>query len=482
MRRSVVLLSIVLLAAMAIVVPYVLAADSLSSVNVAEQKAELKASAGVDKVRYFTLDSPKRLVVDLYGVQPGTHSRRYPLKNGFKDLRVGPYEDKTRFVFDVSGSMFPTFNVNTENDQVVVTWEATQAVSSMVDDEPATVGSAQVTAIDFSAESGESSLLIAVNGASNATDPLQNGNKVTFSLKNSTLPKALRREFDTLAFPSAIHSVFPYLVNVAGKPEVRFTVMLKGDVPYQLKKTSNGYSFVVADGQYAKATSVVSGMLPMPVTDGVVTDVDGSLKAVTDGSRIAAPFSTPAPVIDSVAADDAKYTGAKTSLVFDNAEVRDILRLIAEISNLNIIASDEVKGNVTLRLIDVPWDQALELILDITNLGMIQEGNVVRVLPKDTIRNMKEAELTAANAQEKLEPLSTEVVTVSYADLGSVAGPAKEVLSDRGGITEDSRNKLLIVTDIPARIEKVKELVSILDTPERQVMIEARIVEVNTNY
>jgi len=95
---------------------------------------------------------------------------------------------------------------------------------------------------------------------------------------------------------------------------------------------------------------------------------------------------------------------------------------------------------------------------------------------------MKEAELTAVRSQEKLEPLVTEVVTVSYADLGSVAGPVKEVLSDRGSITEDSRNKLLIITDVPQRIVKAKELIDILDTPERQVMIEARIVQVNSNY
>ncbi|MCK4691025.1 MAG: type IV pilus secretin PilQ, partial [Desulfuromonadales bacterium] len=163
-------------------------------------------------------------------------------------------------------------------------------------------------------------------------------------------------------------------------------------------------------------------------------------------------------------------------------DVRDILRLIAEISDLNIIASDDVKGNVTLRLIDVPWDQALDLILDITGLGMLQEGNVVQILPKNKIRSMKETELTAARSQEKLEPLVTEVITVSYADLGSVAGPAEEVLSERGSITEDSRNKLLIITDVPSRIEKAKELIDILDTPERQVMIEARIVQVNSNY
>jgi type IV pilus assembly protein PilQ len=460
------------------------AADSVSAVNVTEKKAELTASAGVEKIRYFTLDSPKRLVVDLYGVQPGPHNRSFALGNGFKSLRVGPYEDKTRFVFDVDGLVFPTFNVDTEDQQVVVTWQATQKVAQQVRQEPATVGSVQVTAIDFSSDAGKSNLLISLDGSALATPPVRDNNKVLFSLKNSTLPRALRRVFDTLAFPSAIHSVMPYLVNVGNQPEVRFTVTLKGNVPYQLNKTADGYVFEVTDGQFAAATPAVTGVLPVPVT-GEQVPVDSTRPVAMTDSGVTVPTAPAAPagpVIEQVVVDDKKYTGAKTSLVFDNANVRDILRLIAEISNLNIIASDDVKGNVTLRLIDVPWDQALELVLDITNLGMLQEGNIVRVLPKNKIRSMKEAELTAARSQEKLESLVTEVLTVSYADLNSVSAPARELLSPRGDITDDSRNKFLIITDVPSRIEEIKKLVALLDTPEKQVLIEARIVEVDTEY
>ncbi|SHI68949.1 type IV pilus secretin (or competence protein) PilQ [Malonomonas rubra DSM 5091] len=479
MRRSILRLSVVVLAIVGLLGSVGWAVESLSSVSVDGQRAELTASAGVEKVRYFTLDSPKRLVVDLYGVQPGKHSRRYPLSEGFKALRVGPYEDKTRFVFDVDGGVFPTFNVNTENEQVVVTWQPTQKVAEQVKSEPATMGSAKVTAIDFSNDSGQSKFLISLDGLSTASELVREDNKITFSLKNATLPRALRRVFDTLAFPSAINSVTPYLVNVSGKPEVRFSVFLKGDVPYRLEKAVSGYEFIVSDGRFAAADPIVTGIMPLPV-DGTQPTYQPSMTGEVSAS---AANAMPVPVFEDVVSESGKqYTGAKTSLVFDNADVKDILRLIAEISELNIIASDDVKGNVTLRLIDVPWDQALELVLDITNLGMLQEGNVVRVLPKDKIRGMKEAELTSLKSQEKLEPLETEVIIVSYADLASVQAPVEKILSDRGTITPDNRNKLLIVNDIPSRIEKVKELIAILDTPERQVMIEARIVEVSTEY
>ena len=481
MRRSVVLLSTLLMIFSVAPTAPIFAADSFSIATVSEKRVVLSATTGIEQVRYFTLDSPQRLVVDLYGVAPGEHADTVPLNEGFKQLRVGPLDNKTRFVFDVDGSEFPTFNVKVEPDQVIVTWEPSQKTTAAALAAPVMKGSAKIVSIDFDSEKGQSKLNIVVDGTVTATEPTRDGDKIQFSLKNTTLPRALRREFDTLAFPSAIYSATPYLVNSGGVPAVRFVVQLKADQPYRLEKEAAGYVFIVDNGPYDQATPPITGILPVPAK-GEMGMTSASMP--TSSPAAAAQSSQQGVIINKKLSGKEKktYTGAKTSLVFDNADVRDILRLIAEISNLNIIASDEVKGNITLRLIDVPWDQALDLILDVSGLGMVREGNVVRVLPKDTIRSMKEAELTAVNSQEKLEPLATEVVTVSYADLGAVAGPVKEILSDRGNLTPDSRNKYLIITDVPKRIAKAKELISILDTPERQVMIEARIVEVSSSY
>ena len=484
MRRSVVLLSTLLMFFSVALVSPLCAADSLSVVSVTGKRVQLSATAGIEQVRYFTLDSPKRLVVDLYGVQPGDHDAKIQLSNGFNFLRVGPLDNKTRFVFDVSGSEFPVYKVDINNDQVVVTWEPAQDAVVAALAEPATVGSAKITAINFASEDGRSMIYINLTGKAEITSPVRDGNKIQFVLKNTTLPRSLRRIFDTLAFPSAIHSVTPYLVDATGKPEVRFIVLLKGDVPYKLQEKGSGYVFVVEDEGYAQTSPTVTGTMPVSAQGEVVVTSDGLPDQVSTTAKSTSSNENQraVPVIEQVGSKGKVYTGEKTSLVFDNADVRDVLRLIAEISDLNLIASDEVKGNITLRLIDVPWDQALDLILDVTGLGMIQEGNVVRVLPKATIRTMKESELTAEHSQEKIEPLVTEVVPVNYAGLADVAGPCNELLSDRGSITEDNRDKLLIITDVPKRIEKIKDLIVILDTPVRQVMIEARIVEVNSNY
>jgi type IV pilus assembly protein PilQ len=475
MKRSVVLLSI-LLVYLVTIGSNVWAANSLSVVNTGDQKVELTSTLGVEQIKYFTLDAPKRLVVDLYGVLPGNHADTIALDNGFEKLRVGMLADKTRFVFDASGSKFPIFNVDVQTDRAVVSWDSNGLPEV---NEAAIAGSAQITAIDFTSASGQSQLNIAIKGQADVTPVQVEGKKLLFSVKNTTLPRSLRREFDTLSFPSVIYSANAYLVNAAGRPEVRFVVQLKDTAPYRLQKVSDGYTLTVEDGAFAKAQPAMSGTLPIAV--------DGMIDTATSTSSVemTTPVEMTVPVVDDnviQTKSNKVYTGEKTSLVFDNADIRDILRLIAEISDLNIIASDQVKGEITLRLVNVPWDQALDLILDVSGLGMIQDGNVIRILPTSDIRKMKEEALAATRSQEKLEDLETEVITVSYADLSSVSGPAEKLLSDRGSITEDSRNKLLIVNDLQARIEKVKDLVNILDTPERQVMIEARIVEVNSDY
>jgi len=469
MRRSLLLICALAIIFMAPLVSAVYASESLTNVTVNSDSVTLGSSAGIQQVKYFTLDTPKRLVVDLYGTKPEDPSITYTLKSGFNKLRIGVFEDKSRFVFDVDGDVFPTFRVENTPESVVVEWQSTTISTEDAMTTPLTSSSSKVTAIDFKTEDNFSKFYFNVSGNVSVTKPEKDGDKITFSLKNTTLPKSLRRIYDTFAFPTAIYSVMPYLVNDGGIPTTRFVITLKGDVPWQLQKSSDGFVFVVNNEVYADSNDAITGTLPVPASLNVTTDQT--------------PKYSNNPLL-SINQDEqlTKYSGEKTSLVFDDADVRDILRLIAEIKNFNIVFSDNVKGTITLRLIDVPWDQALDLVLEMTGLGMIQEGNVVRIMQKTEMREMRQDDLTAVKTEESLEALTTEVVSVSYAALKSVSTPAKDLLSDRGTITEDARNKLLIITDVSSRIQKIKELIDILDTPERQVMIEARIVQVSSTY
>jgi len=176
------------------------------------------------------------------------------------------------------------------------------------------------------------------------------------------------------------------------------------------------------------------------------------------------------------------YSGRKLSLDFKDADIKNILRLIAEVSNLNIIAGDEVTGKITMRLVEVPWDQALEIILKSKNLGMTQIGNVVRIAPLEVLKKELQDELESRRAKEKLEDLVMELIPVNYSTVKEIMPQVKSVLSERGDVKMDERTNTLIVKDIPKNIPNVKYLVKSLDTKTPLVMIEARIVEASTSF
>jgi type IV pilus assembly protein PilQ len=178
------------------------------------------------------------------------------------------------------------------------------------------------------------------------------------------------------------------------------------------------------------------------------------------------------------------YTGTRISLDFKDADIESILRLIAEVSNLNIIAGDDVEGTVTVRLTDIPWDQALDVILLSNNLGKTIDGNILRVAPLDRLERERQAAIAAQEAATKLEPLRKGLIPVSYADvdeLKSVITNSK-ILSPRGSLETDPRTNTLIVIDIEKNIEEVKSMVYELDTPTPQVLIEAKVVQINPTY
>ncbi|MCB0324595.1 MAG: type IV pilus secretin PilQ, partial [Bdellovibrionales bacterium] len=181
-------------------------------------------------------------------------------------------------------------------------------------------------------------------------------------------------------------------------------------------------------------------------------------------------------------ADGSKiYTGRIISLDLQDTDIDNALRIIAEVSNLNIIASDDVSGKVTLRLIDVPWDQALDVILKTNGLDQVTEGNVIRIAPVDKLRQEREALREAKRAAEQLEDLTVQYVRVSYARVGELVEQVATVLSERGSVIEDERTNQLIIKDIAKGHEEAVELIKRLDLRTPQVLLETQIVEGQRN-
>ena len=210
------------------------------------------------------------------------------------------------------------------------------------------------------------------------------------------------------------------------------------------------------------------------------------------GEEITAPAPAPVPVPEQPApiapmpgqpikvetlTGPRVYTGTPINIEAKNLDILDALRAIAEVSGLNIITADNVSGKITLKLHNVPWDQALDLILESKDLGMVQYGNVIRIAPTKDIQKAREDLLRAREATEKLKPLQTRIIPINYATATGISTQVKNALSDRGKVDVDDRTNSLIIKDIPEKIQDAETLIKALDTKTPQVLIEARIVE-----
>ncbi|MBW2474321.1 MAG: type IV pilus secretin PilQ [Deltaproteobacteria bacterium] len=466
-------------------------ANVLLKVDYSPSQAVIQADGKIDNFKYFTLKNPARLVVDVYGLKPAFKERVFPAGKGFKQIRLGTYDDKTRLVFDGSGAKLPQHNVESRDADILVTWgevatanveEQTPEMAAEKVAEPVAKkvlmpakGPAAVEAIDFNNEDGRSVIAVTLSNPAKVTGPIAEGNLVRFEIIDSSISRALRRKIDASAFPSAVTSVTPYTVTDDDHQNVRIAVNLKGQVSYALEEDGTDIRLVIDDGAYAE---------PVPPAVSTVEVVaperpESAVRAAEE--QVYAPTSSTVTA-DEMAAEAARYNGEKITLVFDAANVRSILQLIGDVSGLNILASSDVQGTITLRLIDVPWDQALDLVLETASLGKIQQGNILRIMPKDKLRSIEQEAMQEQMIAIEEGVLETKTFLVSYASVDDMKNFLTDIKSDRGSIIADSRNKQLIVRDAAAVLEQMEEMIVQIDKPERQVMIEARIVEANTTF
>jgi type IV pilus assembly protein PilQ len=249
--------------------------------------------------------------------------------------------------------------------------------------------------------------------------------------------------------------------------------------PTQRIQPSGATSAVLGSASPASAsqsTPVTVGSLSMPSTgQGTIGDEENYFAGPSDPGSIDV-------LREGGFTEEKTYQGRRISLDFKDADVENILRLIADVSDLNIIAGDEVEGEVTIRLVDVPWDQALDVILLTKGLGFVRVGKVLRIAPLDTLKQEEEARLQERRAKEKLEDLVVKLQPVSYADVKEVQQLVSKLLSERGTANIDERTNTLILKDIPSVINEATALVKAIDTQTPQVLIEAKIVEASLTF
>ena len=369
----------------------------------------------------FSLKAPNRVVVDIGNAREILSKKDIKaVSPHIKGVRLGRYDDKVRAVFDYKGEVKP-FDVVKGKDRIVIFF----------------------------------------------------GRKPTVTIAKVEKPKAVEKAKEE--------------VKVEKKPEARVTkeeakvAEAKPEVKEEIKAE--------APKEEAKGKEEVKAEIKqeVPAVKEEVTEAKPKPEEVAQINEKKVEKAEFAPEM-KVAEEAPKgggakvYTGQKVTLEFKDADIKNIFRIIAEVSGYNMIIDNAVSGKLTLRLVNVPWDQALDIILETNNLGMTKVGNVIRVLPLATIKKEEEEKLASQKAKEKLEDLVPKLIPVSYSKASDISAKLKGVMTDRGTVEVDDRTNTIILKDTQKSVDDALKLVASLDTPTRQVVIEARIVTASTRF
>ncbi|MBI5234712.1 MAG: type IV pilus secretin PilQ [Deltaproteobacteria bacterium] len=418
-----------------------------------------------------------RLVVDVWNVGSSIPKKVLGINTPhFKRVRVGEYPNKTRLVFDAKNKALPKYAIEKAGDYLVITAgngnakKTQEAVSKGVAApeplavvqppppppallEPKADEYARLTGVDFKRMTGNAQLTLTLSGkvdyklTKNADDA-----GFVLDIAGAVISGELERTLDASALKTPVASISSFHLPSETVKTVRIVVKLKEKTAYD----------VLQEGEVIR---VVFPLEAAPQTIAKKADVKSDKETAVGTSE-----------------PEGAKASRKISLDFKDADIGNILRLMAEVSNLNIIAGEDVKGKVSLRLVDVPWEQAFDIILKTNGLGRTQEGNVVRIMPIMKIKQESEEAAASKKAKEKLEDLEIKLLSVNYSKASDLEPQVKSLLSDRGTLSTEVRTNTLIIKDTPSSIKNAVDMVRKLDTPTPQVLIEARIVEAQSNF
>ncbi|HXG30796.1 MAG TPA: type IV pilus secretin PilQ [Thermodesulfobacteriota bacterium] len=326
--------------------------------------------------------------------------------------------------------------------------------------QPNPVGLNRVESIDFESLDGAGLVTIRTTAPVKYEELPKEKGRFGVRLEGVYLSDELQVSRDVKDFDSPVNFVSSFR-DPARESDVILSLELKEDVPSQLEQKGNVITIRI--GMTREERKMAEKEEVQVVEEEKPTWAFDFRTATTPGAKKA-------------------YRGQLVSFDFKDADIRDVLRILADISGFNIIVSSEVKGTVTLKLSNVPWDQALDVVLEDAGLGAFVEGNVIKVAPLKALQQRQSAMQAAAKSKEQLEPLTTKQVFVNYASAEELVPLAEPLLSERGEIKVDTRTNSLLITDTGARVTQIEELVRSLDTRTPQVLIESRIVQATLDF
>jgi len=334
-------------------------------------------------------------------------------------------------------------------------------------------GPATVEMIDFQVIEGVSRIAVKVAGDIAVAEPVKTPGFVTLTIKNASLPKRLQRSLDTKGFVSPVLRVTPILVKTRKGTDARIKIALRAAAPYEFRQEGD-MLYIDFKNPKGLTAEVVPAELREPRSQAATATKSSSSKE----SEISAELDRSEP------GSGAKiYTGRKVTLEFADAEVRKIFQLLSEVSNKNFVLGDDVTGTISIKLVNVPWDQALDIILDTKGLDKREDGNIIIIKGKGKFKSDIELEQERKKLLTRSMEMKTETFSVNYANIADIRAQFEKLKQhEKASITDDVRTNKVIVRDVPQAIEDMRKLKEQLDVPEKQVMIEARIVEATSTF
>lgn len=434
--------------------------SKVTSVTYAKHTVMLKTDGPVARIETTELKSPDRVAIDLIGFSGPVRGPRVS-DSLVRELRVGSSDRHYRLVIEGAGRL-PGYAVKRVAQGVSVALRegranpVTETAEIVIDGKAVGAEEAEVATVEnltFKENGAGGTVEVALSGRCAWKVERPDPQSAVLTLEGARLPRKFERSLDTADLQTSVKLVSAFSVP-GGEGKVRI-VVASGEPLADAVSTKPGLLSWGFKAKTANETVSTEGR----GTSGV--SVESSTFAVEGGAQ------------------RARYVGKKVSFEFKDIEIHNLLRIIAEISKKNIVVADDVIGKVTIRLRNVPWDQALELILRSKSLGMEDLGNIIRVAPLQKLEDEARSRAERKKAERTQRELSVQLVPVNYATADEMSQRVKEILSERGNVTVDTRTNTLIVRDLPENMQRVRSLVASLDLQTPQVLIEARIVEAN---
>jgi type IV pilus assembly protein PilQ len=359
---------------------------------------------------------------------------------------------------------------------------------------PAAISSGTaIGAVRFDHQAAIDRVIVELNGAAEFAESHDGGRSI-IELRNVRLPDELQRKLDTGAFGGPVRAVSSYrrksdptrvVIEIERGAEAQSALAREGNTlvwSFANGRLPSTVSGVAADGGAARRSRTVAREENLAAgAPRIETSYDAAAAAQ---ESMAQPSEVNAflPGASNVATQVRRYTGHRIDLDFKDASVHEVLRLLSDVGKVNIVTADNVSGNVTIKMRNVPWDQALDTVLQAKGLGMVRQGNMIRVAPLADLNKERELAIARRKSELQLAPIETRIIPVSYAEAKDLQERAKDLLSPRGTLAVDERTNVLIARDVAGNLAQIDELVHALDTQTPQVLIEARVVEATSRY